>query len=179
MIALEFSRPVPVERLGHDERVYDIEANTDERAALAARFGILAVESLTARLRLKRVAGGTLLRLAGHFSADVVQSCVVTLEPVPAHLEEDFVLTFSTERDEEGEEVVVGLDEEEPPELIENGIIDLGEAAAEHLALALDPFPRAPNATFHGGDEPAPEPPAKASPFAALASLKKNLKKKE
>lgn len=175
MIAVEFSRPVAVERLGHDERRYEIEANAGERAALAERYGILAVVSLTARLLLKRLPGGSLVRLAGRFSADVVQSCVVSLDPVPAHLEEDFVLTYATERDADAGagEVVVDLDDEDPPEPIENGMIDLGEAAAEHLALALDPFPRAANATFQGGDAPADEPPAKANPFAALVSLKK------
>ncbi len=172
MIALEFSRPVLVERLGHDERTYDIEANTEERAALAARYGILAVETLTARLRLTRT-GSTRVRLSGRFSADVVQSCVVSLEPVAAHLEEDFALTFATEKDDDPDEVVVIMDDEDPPEPIESGIIDLGEAAAEHLALALDPFPRAATAAFDAGDEPARDPPAKASPFAALASLKK------
>jgi len=57
MIALEFSRPVLVDRLGHDERRYDIDTNTEERVALAERFGILAVEALTARLRVKRLPG--------------------------------------------------------------------------------------------------------------------------
>jgi uncharacterized metal-binding protein YceD (DUF177 family) len=162
-----------VDRLGHDERRYDIETNAEERVALAERFGILAVEALTARLRVERLPGGTLVRLTGRFAADVVQSCVVSLDPVSAHLEEDFVLTFATERHEDSDEVVVNLDDEDPPEPIEDGIIDLGEAVAEHLALALDPFPRAANATFEGGDAPEQELPAKVTPFAALASLKK------
>lgn len=173
MIAIELSRPVPVDRLGHDERVYDIEANADERAALAQRYGILAVDVLVAKLRVKRLPGGALIRVDGHFSADVVQSCVVSLEPVSEHVEEDFVLTFATGRDEDPEEVVIAMDEEDPPEPIENGIIDIGEAVAEHLALAIEPFPRAPNAVFLSGDEPPPEPPAKANPFAALAPMKK------
>jgi uncharacterized metal-binding protein YceD (DUF177 family) len=173
MIAIEFSRPVLVERLANDERLYEIEANALERAALAARYGILALDALTARLRLQRMPGSTKVRLAGRFSADVVQSCVVSLEPVPAHLEEDFVLVFAGERHKDEEEVVVAFDDEDPPEPIENGIIDLGEAVAEHLALALDPFPRAAHATFENGDEPAQDTPGKASPFAALASLKK------
>ncbi|PKU25564.1 YceD family protein [Telmatospirillum siberiense] len=173
MIAIEFSRPVQVDRFGHDERRYDIEANGEERAALAERYGILSVDSFTAHLRLRRISGERLL-LKGRFSADVVQSCVVSLEPVSAHLEEDFSLVYAADLDEEDVEVDIGLTEEDPPEPIEGGVIDLGEAAAEHLALALDPFPRAPGASFQGGDEPPePEPPPKVSPFAALASLKK------
>ena len=173
MIASEFSRPVAADRLGHDERVYDIEANATERAALTERYGILALDALAARLRLKRLPGGAQIQLAGHFSADVVQSCVVSLEPVSAHVEEDFVLTFATGQNEAENEVVVVMDDEDPPEPIENGVIDLGEAVAEHLALALDPFPRAPNAVFLGGEKSPPAAPAKGNPFAGLAPLKK------
>lgn len=172
MIAIEFSRPVAVDRLGHDERRYEIEANADERAALAVRYGIVAVDAFRADIRLRRLAGGRVL-LDGRFSADVVQTCVVSLEPVPAHVEEDFSLTYADERTEDGAEVVVALAEADPPEPIEDGIIDLGEAAAEHLALALDPFPRAPDVVFRVEDGPEPEPPPKANPFAALSALKK------
>jgi uncharacterized metal-binding protein YceD (DUF177 family) len=174
MIALEFSRPISIDRLGYDDRIYDIEASADECSALSTRYGILTVHSLKARLRLKRVAGGSQVRLEGRFFADVVQSCVVSLEPVPAHLEEDFVMAFATEQNGDSDEVVVALDDEDPPDPIENGIIDIGEAAAEHLALALDPFPRAPSAIFEGAVVGDPEPmPVKANPFSALAALKK------
>lgn len=172
MIAIEFSRPVQVDRLGHDERRYDIEANAQEREDLAKRYGILAVDRFTAQLRLRRVAGER-VSLKGRFCADVIQSCVVSLEPVSAHLEEDFSLVYAAHPGEEMEEVEIGLFEEDPPEPIESGVIDIGEAAAEHLALALDPFPRAPNAIFEEVGEADAEPPPKASPFAALVSLKK------
>jgi uncharacterized metal-binding protein YceD (DUF177 family) len=172
MIAIEFSRSISVDRLGHDERVYEIEANAAERAALAQRFAIISVDRLAARVSLRRVAGKTMVRLNGRFAADVVQSCVVTLEPVPAHLEEDFEMIFSPGPAADANEVVVDLDIEDPPEPIPNGIIDIGEATAEHLALALDPFPRAPGARVEGIEAAGPLPP-KPSPFAALAALKK------
>ncbi|MDR3440838.1 DUF177 domain-containing protein [Telmatospirillum sp.] len=173
MIPLELSRPVQVDRLGHEERSYDIEATTDECAALARRYDILAVARLSARVRLRRLPGGKLFRLSGRFSADVSQSCVVTLAPVPAHLEEEFILIYTMDRPEEGDEVIIDLDAEDPPEVIENGAIDIGEAVAEHLALALDPFPRVDGAVFHYDEAPPIEETPKVNPFATLASLKK------
>ncbi|MTJ80770.1 MAG: DUF177 domain-containing protein [Telmatospirillum sp.] len=180
MITPEFARPVAVERLGHDERSYDIEASQSECQALADRFSILAVTSLSATVRLRRMAGGNLIRVAGRFVADVEQACVVTLEPVPAHIEDSFELTYSTElpraaaRAGEETEIVVDMDAEDPPEPVEDGQIDIGEVTAEHLALALDPFPRAAGAVFETPSEP-PEPVAGAreNPFDVLARLKK------
>jgi uncharacterized metal-binding protein YceD (DUF177 family) len=177
MSELEFSRPVAVDRLSAKERRFDIVAEEAERAALARRFGILTIEALQAEIRLSTMAGGAVVRLQGRFTADVVQACVVTLGPVPAHLEEDFDLTYSSKApDEEEDEVVVDLDVEDPPELIVDGIIDIGEATAEHLALALDPFPHAPGAVFEAPPEAAgegPDQPGGTNPFAALAALKK------
>ncbi len=172
MTIAEFSRPFQVERLGREVKIFDLEANAAERAALAGRFRILSIDSLVARVQLSLVGGVGLVRLKGYFAADVVQACVLSLEPVPAHLEEDFELTYSTEAAPAGDEVVVELDDEEPPEPIVDGVIDLGEAVAEHLALALDPFPRAPGARF---DEPAEVPTdnERSSPFAGLAAFKK------
>lgn len=173
MIDLEFSRPVLFERLGHDERFYEIEASTDECRALAERYGILDVKALRASIRLKRA--GSHARLEGHLEAEVVQACVVTLDPVPEHVDEAFELTYTQDADGEApelNEIVVEMEGEDPPEPIDNGIIDIGEATAEHLALALNPFPRVPGAVFTaaGGGTEQEE---KASPFAALAALKK------
>ncbi len=173
MTETEFSRPVTVSRLSHQEKTFEIEADAGEREALARRFNILAVDSLSARLWLALVGGGKLVRLRGRFVADVVQACVVTLEPVRAHVEEDFDLTYSGEASEDGAEVVVDLELEDPPEPIDDGMVDMGEAVAEHLALALDPFPRAPGAVFASSAEEEPSSASTANPFAALAALKK------
>ena len=69
-------------------------------------------------------------------------------------------------------EVVIEIDED-IPDPVENGQIDMGEAAAEHLALAMDPFPRSSGAAFTPPPEEPPEPTAKPSPFSALAGLHK------
>lgn len=179
MTTNEFSRLVTVGRQGARDRNYSITATKEECEALAKRFSILAVEGLSAEIALTPAAGGRLLRLQGRLSADVVQACVVTLAPVPAHVEEEFSLAYSLEPVRETEnEIVVDFSSEDPPEPVENGSIDIGEAAAEHLALALDPFPRAPGASFDGlvedeaPLEPEPEP-RRSGAFDALAALKK------
>jgi uncharacterized metal-binding protein YceD (DUF177 family) len=83
----------------------------------------------------------------GTLRAEVIQACVVTLDPVPARIEDSFVRTYTSKPSSVAEaEAVVDLDQEEPPEPIMGGAVDIGEAVAETLGLALDPYPRAPGA---------------------------------
>lgn len=179
-IQAEFSRIFVVEHLGEDEEVQEIEATAAERAALAERFGLLKLDSLAATVRLKRMRGGA-VRVRGGFEAEVVQSCVVTLAPVASHLAERFSLVYSPDVTVAGVgEVEVSLDEEEAPEPLVGGAIDIGETVAQCLALALDPYPRAPGARLAGRYGARP-PGRKAEtgeegPFAALAALKKKVK---
>lgn len=167
----EFHRPVAVLNLPSAGQTLELEADAGERAALARRLELLALDRLTARLTLKPIAGGPMLRVFGRFAAVATQACVVTLEPVPAEIEESVDLRFGPAR-EAAREVTVGFDEEEPPEPIEDGRIDLGELLAQLLSLALDPYPRAPGAAvptaYAPPDRPA-QPERKPNPFAALA----------
>ena len=162
----EFSRPLAAESVGTQPVERRIEAGPAERAALAGRFGLLALDRLEAQLSLRRDKGDV-IRLEGHFLADVVQSCVVSLAPVPAHLEADFETSYSASAVMAAEEDLDPLGED-APEPIPAGEIDLGEAVAQQLAVTLDPYPRAPGATLESTGEAEPR-----SPFAALAALKK------
>ncbi|MDA8231295.1 MAG: DUF177 domain-containing protein [Magnetospirillum sp.] len=169
----EFSRPVTVSDIPARGTEMDISAVESERAALARRFGIERVESLGARVRLRPAAGG-LVRVNGTLVADVVQSCVVTLEPVPAHIEDGFAVTFGPQAAEEDEgELDLDFEAEDLPDPIVGGVIDIGDVVAEHLALALDPFPRAAGAVFQPPADIPDEPGKKGSPFAALERLRK------
>lgn len=138
----EFARPERVDTIGPREREIDIAADDTERAALARRFGLLSIDRLEARFTIWREAAG--IKVTGTVSADLVQPCSASAEPVPAHVEERVSLLF-VEGGAETEEVELSADALDTVE-IENGVVDLGEAAAETVALALDPFPRAPNA---------------------------------
>lgn len=164
----EFSRPVEATRLGAGETRRSITAEAAERAALAARFGLLALDRLDAEVRLTPLTGG-LIRLSASFTADVVQSCVITLDPVPARIEETFTLLFGVVTP--AREVMLD-GEGEVVEPIPDGVIDLGEVVAQQLSLALDPFPRTPEAGLpEAGEGPAPGRP---SPFAALEKWRKS-----
>ena len=174
----EFSRLVALEAIGEEEITKQIEATAGERSALAALFGLLAIDRLAAELRLVRAKGGALVRVAGQFQAEVTQSCVVSLAPVSSRLEDSFALRYSS-RGEDAQveaEVFVDPDQDDPPEPVPPGGIDLGVAVAEQLALALDPYPRAEGVELEGDQwvgGPA-DGQDRPNPFAALASLTKS-----
>jgi uncharacterized metal-binding protein YceD (DUF177 family) len=134
----EFHRRIDVARLGAGESVYDLAANESERAALARRFDLVALDRFTAHVTLRRVAHG-MVRMEASLSAGLTQSDVVTLDPVPNHVEEAFTLLFGDEPDD-----AAALDpESELVEPLDDGHIDIGEAVAQQLSLAIDPYPRA------------------------------------
>jgi len=170
--AAEFTRIVSTARLTGTAR-HHIEANADERARLAERFGLIALPGFAADVELRRLAGGR-VRLEATLRAEVVQPCVVTLEPVPGAVEAAFTLVYAPEAPEAIEDVLVSGDEEVVEPLVGESI-DIGEAAAQELSLALDPFPRAAGAALPeaGPDAAAAAADIRESPFAALARLRR------
>lgn len=132
-----------------------VTATPAEREALAARLGIPAVLDLTCRFRLIPGPAGT-VEGRGELRARVVQICVVTLDEFEAPVAEDFAVRF-VPAGTESEDIDPGEQEDEIP--YAGGVIDLGEAAAEQLALALDPYPRKPGAELPAPDDPPDHPP--------------------
>lgn len=168
MTAPEFSRVIKLDAIGAGQSV-TAAAEPAERAALAARFGLIALDRLEAEVNLER--DGQAVLAEGRLVADAVQSCVATGEPVPAHVEEPFALRFlPAAAIEQGDEVELSdLDCDTLPH--DGKAIELGEAIAETFALALDPYPRcaeAQDALRDAGvvDEEAAR--AASSPFAKL-----------
>ena len=171
--ANEFSRLVSLESIGAKAQVREIEAGDEERRDLAERFGLVALDSLSATVELSRPAGD-LVRARGHLVADLVQSCVVTVAPVPAHVEADFTCSYAQGGRPEAEVDLDPLAEEEIEALIGDDI-DIGETVAQQLAIALDPYPRAPGAALP--DEATPEAgggEGRKKPFAGLEKLKRS-----
>ena len=168
----EFSRPVRLDRLSAEPTALALAASEAERVALARRFGLLALDRLEAEARLVR--NGEIVRAEGRLHGHVMQSCVATGEPVGEAVESAFALAFYPESMETAAEERE-LSEAELDTLFYAGeSIDLGEAIAETLVLALDPFPRSPNA-----DEALRAAGAKredeVGPFGALAGLNAKL----
>ena len=176
MDAPEFSRTLDVADLPPAGVEQDIAATPEERAALARRFGLIALDRLEARLSVKALHGG-LYRVEGEIVAEATQRCVVSLEPVPARLETPFVSTFvQASRRDVPEIHLDGVGEEDDPEPLDDGRIDLGETVAQHLALALDPYPRKPGvelAQVIGAAAEAASQEDTSNPFAKLTELNK------
>jgi uncharacterized metal-binding protein YceD (DUF177 family) len=169
----EFSRGVPVERIAPGWRTETIAATSDERAALAHRFGLVELPRFEATVRLRRTRAGRYVEVDGTLRAAVVQTCVVTLDPVTAEIDERFALLLGpigVPVDGE-DDVVVDIDAPEP---LDGDDVDIGELAAQQLSLALDPYPRsaeAADAPSPASDDADPRPADR--PFAALQSLRK------
>ncbi len=167
---VEFSRSIELSRIGSTELHETLVASPAEREALARRFGLEALDSLTANLRIKRV-GRSVVRLDGDLAAEVTQSCVVTLAPVKSRIAESFTQLYAPPGPAPEAEVVIDVEAEDLPETLHGEVLDLGEAVAQQLAVAIDPYPRAPDARLEAGG-PAKDA-GEASPFAALAALKR------
>ncbi len=175
----EFSRTVRVDTIGASPRELSIGANEAERAALAARFGLIDIERLSADASLRR--SGDEVRVEGRLSAAVVQSCVATDVAVPAVVDEEFHILFRPHPEGASEEEEIELSEGELDVIFYDGAsVDLGDAIAETLSLSLDPYPRSPEAEAalkEAGVKSEEEQRAESSPFAALAALKQKLGK--
>lgn len=155
-------------------------ANDQERAALAARFDLQSIGSLEAAVHLAVVDDHGSVRIQATITADVVQTCVVTLEPVQAHLQTRFEILFSpVDVDEADFQVTPDHDQDLEP--FDGDAIDVGEAVAQQLGLNLDPYPRRPDVVFSSQEtsdgnrimiEEGPSSTARESPFAVLWNLK-------
>jgi len=161
----EFSRVVPLARLGSAPFWQKIEATPSERERLSRRFDLLALNRLTAAVELRR-QGDELIVLEAALDAAFVQSCVATLEPVAGSLSNSFVLIYGPAEAEHQE--TGSLIDEAVFEPLNGDVIDIGEAVAQELSLRLPVFPRHPAATIDA------ESPVQLteSPFAPLARLK-------
>jgi uncharacterized metal-binding protein YceD (DUF177 family) len=180
--APEFSHPVSASRLGFNKpAVYNLTANESERAALAKRFDLVSLDRFVATVTLKREPGDA-VRLDGRIEADLVQACVVTTEPVPDHIIDLFTLIYRPDIDEAtADQMALDNPEDEIIEPLIGDSIDIGEAVAQQLSVAMDPYPRAVGAQSSAAamkidlveDDEAGAPMARRNPFDALAVLKK------
>ena len=169
-----WSVPIAVLQIPDTGLHRDLEADPATRAAMAEVAGLREILSASASLDVTPTSGGR-FQVKGQVRARIGQNCVVTLDPVENDIDESIDLIFAPP---EQIPVLADLVDEaadsdseipDPPEPIENGLIDLGRLATDALFLAIDPYPRKPDAVF----EPlvtAPDP--EDHPFAALKALK-------
>lgn len=182
----EFSRFIGIDRIDSHKNTFSIEANVEERQLLAAWLRVLSIESLTAHGTLVQGAEPSKVRMQARLDAEVIQRCVVSLEPIVQRIGAEFTRVYDREMSNEwtdlgngGEEIFLDLDSGDLAEPIVGENIDVGETVAEQLALELDPYPRISAATFEshalrGGQTDGKHEPA--NPFAALAKVREKLK---
>lgn len=173
--APEFSRAIPLSEIGIAAKPRHIAADAKERAALARRFGLLSLDLLEADVALHPDGAGYLAE--GILRGTAQQACVASGEPVPASVEENFRIRFVAEASYDAD-AEVELDANDCDTLFHDGrTIDLGEAVAESFALALDPFPRSPDADA-ALKAAGVKDESEAGPFGALSALRDKMEKK-
>lgn len=175
----ELIRLVEIDKVPPQGFSLTIEAEPDERTAIARRLGLLELPSLRATLTVTRLADGESFGVKGKLEAAVVQECVVSLTPIAAKVDEAVSGLFVPAR-----QLAVGKHEEiddplaEIPEAISNGAIDVGELVVQHLALGLDPYPRQAGVAPALPRSVAPSE-EKRKPFEGLAALLQNKEKND
>lgn len=173
-----WSVPVTVAQIPEAGLHRDIEAGAAAREAMAEVAGLREILSARAALDVTPKSGGR-VHVAGHVRARIGQTCVVSLDPIESDIDEPIDLIFAPPEqipqlaDLVDEAAASGAEIPDPPEPIVNGVIDLGRLATDALFLAIDPYPRRPDAVF--------EPPVVAAdpedhPFAALKALQVDAK---
>ena len=168
-----WSVPVAVDDIPDTGLHLEIDAPETVRAELAALAGLRELGRLSAVFDLARRGAG--VRVTGNVRARVGQTCVVTLEPIESDIEEVVDLRFAPPpvgpASAKPETVAVHTSDDEPPEPLFGGKLDLGTIATEFMLLGIDPYPRRPDAEF----APVKADDGSAKPFAALEALKKRL----
>ena len=168
----DFAHRLTLDRIRDGDRL-DLVADAEERAAVAARLDLPALERLDAHAVLRRE--GDTVHVSGRVKASLEQRCVASGDPLPVRIDEAFDLRFVPAPKIAGgdEEFELGADELDT--LFHDGLaIDLGAAIADSLALGLDPYPRSPNAE-QALRQAVVISEEEAGPFAALAALKSKL----
>ncbi|WP_068083078.1 YceD family protein [Polycladidibacter stylochi] len=178
---------VEVTRLGNKKHHIKLELSSEQCQQVAKAYDLIEVKQLEAQLELRtwRKNG---VAISGVIDAEVIQQCIISLEPVREVVHDSFERTFLPEeergtkrKNEDSLELLVDMEEKDPPETFSGSSLDVGAVICEHFALALNNFPRA--AGVEMDEKFAPQPideeaevreKQQASPFAALKKLRES-----
>ena len=166
----QFAHHLRLDQVRDGERI-DLNADDAELKSVAKRLGLPSIDRLEAHVTLSKT--GKVVRVEGRLVATLEQACVVTGDPITSHVDEPFALLFCPEPPASGPDEEIELGESDCDVVFYDGAaIDLGGAVADTLGLSLDPYPRsaAADAALKEAGVLTEE---QASPFAALAALKK------
>lgn len=174
----ELSRPIIVDELPNHGKKTDLSPIADELQAIAKRLDLVSLNSLSGVISIRPEMGRE-ISVVGEITAEFVQSCVVSGDPVEQTITFDLVRRYSEDASEfddaDEDDDVIGDPMDDGPDPIEGGIINVGEAAVEELALQIPAYPRAPGAEFNDIVDDIKDDELKPNPFAKLEALKKDL----
>lgn len=170
MSNLPWSETLSLHELANGPVRRKLVAGEAARARIAREFNLDGLSALEAEVEVTPWLDGAEVR--GRWRAAIMQTCGVTLEPLPSEPEGEFTVRVlpagsPNAPEEPTGEIAVDLEDDDPPDVLEGESIDLAAYVVEHLGLEIDPFPRKPGAVFT-----PPEEPEELSPFAVLRQLK-------
>ncbi len=168
-----FSYPLTLEDLGSGTKSYHLQANHLQLKFIAEVLKVERIESFDAQIILTFSRKNHRIDVKGIVNADVEQTSVISLEKFIKHYSPEFELFFDTELTAAQLREMEFEFEDEVPDILENGQLDLAAIAMEQLALALDDFPRKDGEVFSFASEFDEDEAPKENPFAVLAKLKK------
>jgi uncharacterized metal-binding protein YceD (DUF177 family) len=175
-----FSFPVKVGHVSANPVTVTISADQTDLAKLKAQWDVLDVRAFDAEIAIGRWKRDG-VRLKGRVRTTIEQACVVTLDPVEQHIDEEVETVFLPENSRLAKRMTDGsgemfLDPEGPdlPDTFTGDTIDVGAVAAEFAALAIDPYPRKPDLDYADRIESDETTDKKPSPFAVLQGLKRD-----
>ena len=168
-----FSYPLMLDEIGNGTKTYCLSADKNQLKYIAEVLKLDGINSFEAKINVLLNRKNHRLNVSGFVDANVEHTSVISLEKFTKNYHPEFEFFYDTELTyDQLKEIEFDFDEDEP-EIIENGQINLAEIAMEQLALVLDDFPRKDGEVFEFKSEFDEETTTKANPFAALAKLKK------
>ncbi len=169
------SRRIPAVSVPKAGKTIRVQATATEIAQIVAHLDLASCEQLSADLTLVPIRGD-MLHVTGRMQAAVHQTCIISLEAFSVSISVAIDVRFAPPEKLgpiSKAEVERSLEDEDPPEPLEGGALDIWALVIDHLAVALDPYPRKPGVEMPQGDALQ----GTENPFAALAALKKGLEK--
>jgi len=165
-----WSEEVALAEVSRGKVVRVLDAGEADRKRIARALGIDQLDQLEARITLTPWLDGA--EIDGRWCASIEQTCGLSLDRFASELEGAFLLRVLPPDSpnaprEQGPEVAVDPDAEDPADVLDGETVDVAAYVVEHLAMEIDPFPRKPGASWQ-----APPPEEPESPFAVLKGLK-------
>jgi len=188
----EWSHIFNVDDLENKPLTLEIAPDQAHYDRLVRRLGVLSLKDVQAKLKIKRIAGSASIHIKGDLSACVTQECVISAEPVESVVNETFeawygdndaAISLTKKRQEKllekGHTEIPLVEEQDDPEPIINGAIDVGELVTQYLSLGITPYPRAEGASHESMEQQSDDEFSFKNPFAGLKDWKEKLVNKE